>query len=370
MKKINVLMVLGNTGRGGAQTFAMNVLRMIDRDKFQVDFAVNEIMTNGYEQEIYSLGGKIHVIPYFRGYNWAAYVKTWNELLTKNHYDIVHGHVSSSASIYLKVALRHGCKTIAHSHSAGYRGNSVEQLIKKVFSIGVKKQANYWFACSSPAAERLFGNNYASNKHYFDMPNAIIVENYLFDETIRNKIRNELGIHPEQKLYGHVGSFTVPKNHDFLIEIFSEIAANDTNAMLIIAGEGQRESEIVSKINSLKLTERVKLTGNIGNVNEYMMAMDTMIFPSFFEGFPITILEAQATGLPVVLSDTITNEVFLTECIHSMSLSAGARLWANKAMMLKAGDRGAMNTLISTSKYNMKNCVKSLESIYCEMVMK
>lgn len=368
MNKIRILMVLGNTGRGGAQTFAMNVLRMINRKKYEVDFAVNEIRDNGYTQEILDLGRTVHEIPFFKGFNWISYVKSWDELLTQNHYDIVHGHVSSSASIYLKEAHKHGCKTIVHSHSAGYRGNRFEQAVKKVFTLGAKRQADYWFACSAPAAERLFGCNYDRYGNYYYIPNAIIVDRYLFNEESRNRIRSQLGVDSYQKLYGHVGSFTAPKNHDFLLEVFSRIIIDDPSAILVLAGEGERKKEIEARIASLKLSDNVKLVGNVGNVSEYMMAMDTMIFPSFFEGFPITILEAQATGLPIVLSDTITSEVFLTDCVNPMPLDSGVEAWAQTAIRLSSVNRILMNTIIANSKYNMKNCVELLESIYDEMV--
>lgn len=368
MGKIQILMVLGNTGRGGAQTFAMNVLRMIDREKYQVDFAVNEIRENGYTEEIYELGSKIHVIPFFKGYNWRSYIEAWRKLLTENHYDIIHGHVSSSASIYLKEAKRHGCRTIVHSHSAGYRGNEIEQQIKKVFTLGAKKQADYWFACSKPAAERVFGKDYSQYERYYDIPNAIIAENYLFDIDKRNKIRTMLGVKEEVKIYGHVGSFTAPKNHDFLLEVFSAILVADPQAILVLCGEGERKAEIQEKARTLGIADKIILTGNVGNVHEYMMAMDVMIFPSFFEGFPITVLEAQATGLPIVLSDNITNEVFLTDCVYPLPLQVGAVEWASKCIEVRNTNRQEQNTIIASSKYNMRNCVEKIESIYQKMM--
>ena len=368
MDKIKILMVLGNTGRGGAQTFAMNVLRMIDREKYQVDFAVNEIKDNGYTQEIYELGSRIYQIPFFKGYNWISYIKAWRKLLSNNRYDIVHGHVSSSASIYLREAKLHGCKTIVHSHSAGYRGSGLEQKIKKVFTLGAKGQADYWFACSKPAAERLFGRDYTKYEYYYDIPNAIIAENYLFNEEARSRIRGKLGIRDGQKLYGHVGSFTTPKNHGFLLEIFDGIVKLDPSAVLVLAGEGEKKDEIITKIIELNLSKKVMMVGNVGNVNEYMMAMDTMIFPSFFEGFPVTVLEAQAAGLPIVLSDTITDEVFLTECVQPLSLGAGLDTWVEKSMTVQVSDRACMNKQIANSKYNMKSCVIDLMNIYEEMV--
>ena len=367
MPKIKVLMVLGNTGRGGAQTFAVNVLRMIDREKFQIDFAANEILDNGYTQEIYELGSHIFTIPFFKVYNWASYIDAWHKILETNHYDIVHGHVSSSASIYLKEAKKFGCKTIAHSHSAGYRGNRFEQTVKRLFTIDAKKQADYWFACSKPAAVRMFGKDYLKYEHYYDIPNAIIAENYLFDDERRNKIRNELGVKPNQKVYGHVGSFTAPKNHLFLLEVFFSILQIDTQAILVLAGDGELKNEIRSKINKLAIEDKVLLVGNVGNVNEYMMAMDAMIFPSLFEGFPVTILEAQATGLSILLSDTITHEVFLTECVNPLSLKKGIEEWRDKSIDLHSENRIAMNEIIGSSKYDMRNCVKKLMDLYSEM---
>ena len=370
MEKIKVLMVLGGTSRGGAETFAMNTLRMIDRDRFQVDFAVNEVAENGYTQEIYAFGSKIHRLPFFKVRNWFSYVSAWNNLLKENHYDIVHGHVSSSAAVYLKEARRHGCKTIVHSHSAGYRGSRFEQLVKKLFTKGAKRQADYWFACSNLAAKRVFGSNYAEYKHYYDMPNAIITDRYLFDLHSRDKIRESLGLTPEQRVYGHVGSFDPAKNHDFLLDVFAEISRQDPSAVLLLAGNGKRREEIKARAELLHVTDKLIMAGNVDNVNEYMMAMDVMIFPSFFEGFPISVLEAQATGLPVVLSDTITDEVLLTPIAFPMSLNTDASTWAKKCMETTSSDRIAMNAPIASSRYNMKNCVKRLMGIYEEMLKK
>ena len=268
----------------------------------------------------------------------------------------------------MKEAKKFGCKTIAHSHSAGYRGNRFEQTVKRLFTIDAKKQADYWFACSKPAAVRLFGKDYLKYEHYYDIPNAIIAENYLFDDERRNKIRNELGVKPNQKLYGHVGSFTSPKNHDFLLEVFSKISSNDPGAMMVLCGEGERKNEIQDKIRSLDLTGKVILVGNISIVNEDMMAMDTMIFPSYFEGFPITVLEAQATGLPIVLSDTITDEVFLTDCVYPFSLSRKSEEWAEMCMKVQANERCPYNSIIAKTKFNMSICVETLMKIYKEMV--
>ena len=367
MAKIKVLMVLGNTGRGGAQTFAVNVLRLIDRDKFQVDFVVNEIYENGYADEIKGYGSKIYTIPYFRIYNWPVYSAAWKKLLTSEHYDIVHGHVSSSASIYLDIARKYGCATIAHSHSAGYRGNKALQGIKKIFTVGAKSKADYWFGCSDLAAQRMFGNDYVKYKNYYDMPNAVVVKNYLYNEEKRKSVRAFLDVSDDTPLYGHVGSFTAAKNHEFLFDVFAEILKIEPHAKFVLAGDGELRSKIEESIRSRGLSEKVQLAGNVGNVNEYFMAMDAMIFPSFFEGFPVTALEAQATGLKTLISDTITKEIFLTDCAISMSLKQSPAVWARKAVGSKSTDRKRYNLPISESKYNMENSVTLIMRLYQEM---
>ena len=369
--KIRILMVLGNTGRGGAQTYAMNVLRNIDRDRFHIDFAVNYVYENGYTDEIQDSGSKIFTIPKFKGVNYFEYVKSFDKLLKEGHYDIVHGHVSSSASIYLKIAKRNGCTTVVHSHSAGYRGNAAEQLIKKFATRGARSQADYWFGCSRIAAERLFGPGFESSPKYHSIPNAIITDRYLFDVDIRKQIRESLEIEDNVILYGHVGSFSAPKNHLFLLEVFRKIVDTKGDKVhLVLLGEGSLKNGIEAKVSQLGIRDQVTFSGNVGNVNEYLMGMDVMIFPSIFEGFPVTLLEAQATGLFCLVSDSITNEVNISECIQPMSLNEGSEAWAIKAMEIPEIDRVSVNRTISLSLYNMDNSIKTLMNLYEEMCIK
>ena len=368
-RMIKILMVLGNTGRGGAQAYAMNVLRSIDRSRFHIDFVVNYIYENGYADEIRENGSTIHVIPKFKGTNYFAYVRAFNKVLDEGNYDIVHGHVSSSASIYLRIAKEHHCITIAHSHSAGYRGNGIEQQIKRVFTFGAKKQADYWFGCSRLAAERMFGRNYKSNPKYHDIPNAIIVDRYRYNEEIRARIREQYGISNDAIVYGHVGSFSAPKNHRFLIEVFKKIYSDQREkACFILVGDGLLKDNIRKMVMQNGLSDRVIFTGNVDNVNEFLMAMDVLVFPSLFDGFPVTLLEAQAAGLPCISSNTITSEVNITENVMPTSLSAGADYWAKKAEVIEKRERTVANDIIADSVYNVNKSISLLMELYKKMV--
>ena len=363
-------MVLGNSGRGGSQAYVMNVVRNINREKFQIDFAFCDDEEGGYGDEMRSLGCKTFIIPFFRGTNYWEYKEAWIKLLTDEKYDILHAHATGAASIYLDVAQKMGLITIAHSHSASYRGNFLVQFVKKQMAKSVRKYADYWFACSDKAAERLFGNDYHTFKNYYEIPNAINTERFLYSEEKRKKIRESLGIEDDQWLFGHIGTFSAPKNHKFLVSVFEEIHKVKPESKLLLCGEGYLMKDVKRQIQELNLQDYVVMTGNVTNVGDYMMAMDTMIFPSFFEGFPVTLIEAQATGLRVVYSDAITNEVRLTDRVIPSSLEKSAKEWAEQVLQKDCVDRKSYNQIIEKSRFNMRSSIDQLSQLYSDMIFK
>lgn len=363
-------MVLGNTRRGGTQAFIMNVLHNIDRERFQIDFAINNDYEGGWGPDMRTLGSEIFIMPVFRVYNWFSFRKAWDGFLSEHHYAIVHGHSTNSAGIYLKVARQHGCKTIAHIHSTGYRGNAIERVTKHFFSKMTKKQADYWFACSEKAAYRLYGDDYKSYPRYYEMPNAIDVKRFEYNEVIRKEIRKSLGVGDEEFLCGHAGTFSVPKNHTFLLDVFAEICKRNDKARLLLIGEGVLKQEVKKKARMLGVYGRIIFRQNLPNVNEYMMAMDLFIFPSLFEGFGMVSLEAQATGLKIIQSDTVPKDTHLTECVVSMSLNRHPAEWAEKALAMPQRDRKVMNKEIYETKYNLKHTLSHITKLYEEMAEK
>ena len=371
MEKIKILMVLGNTGRGGSQAYAMNILRNINREKFQIDFAVAYQEDNDYSEEIESLGSTIYILPYFKVYNYFTCVGAWNSFFKRHHYDIVHGHSTNSAFLYLKVAKSYGCVTITHSHSAGYRGNFLQKLAKKIFAKRASKYADYLFACSDKAAERLYGMKYKELPNYYDIPNAINTEKFLYDKEIRKKIRNQLEIEEDELLIGHVGTFSKPKNHTFLIDIFQEIIKRNSKCKLVLCGDGYLKNLIIKKVSDYNLGSKVIFTGNVTNTNEYFMAMDLLLFPSLFEGFPVTIIEAEASGLNILQSDTITNDVIITDLVKKYSLINSPSQWAEQALECNViRNRTKYNDMLSESDYNINKSINNLTELYVKMYYK
>ena len=369
MKIIRVLMVLASTNVGGAEMFVLNLLRNMDLKRFQVDIVVSlKEKNNGIGNELKRLGCRIYSLPFYKGYNYLQYRKAWKEFFINNHYDIVHGHVTNSAGIYLHIAKSMGCATIAHCHSAGYRGNWFERIVKYYLSRKARNVADYWFACSEKAAEHLFGKTFYTYGNYYTIPNAINTDKYLYNENCAMKVRKEYGVAKDTLLCGHVGSFTAPKNHLFLIDIFYKILQRNPNSKLLCCGEGDLMSRFKEKAEQLGIADKLILPGIVKNVNECLMSMDVFIFPSLFEGFPLSVVEAEATGLPVVMSDTITKEIDLLDSVERCSIKDDPAIWAERVCKLRRNERQACNQMISNSKYNMSVAAKMVMSLYDKMV--
>lgn len=364
MDKIKVLMVLGSTGMGGAQAFVLNLIRNLDLSRFQVDLAVDNIKKDGIAEDVQALGCNIFILPYFKVYNYRQYVSRWKSFLEEHHYDIIHAHSTNSASVYLKIAKAMGCSTIAHSHSAGYRGNVIQKFAKRYFASKVGKFSDYWFACSEKAAQRLFGDAYKNYRNYYEIPNAINADNYLYDIEKAKEIRRFLGVSEDEFLCGHVGTFSEPKNHSFLLDIFYEILKLKPKAKLVCCGVGALMPQVKEKAAAMGIIDKIIFPGVVKNCNEYLMAMDVFVFPSIFEGLPVSVVEAEATGLPVVMSDIITKEVDLSDCVYRHSLRETAAVWAKTICAIDQHDRMSYNKIVEDSKFNMKKSILVISSLY------
>ena len=363
-RPIRILHVLGALDRHGAETMIMNIYRNIDRSKIQFDFIIHTNEKCDYNDEINKLGGKIYSVPRYAGINHFKYKKAWADFFNIHpEYRIIHGHMRSTAAIYLKIAKKHGLITIAHSHSTASRGNKAVQLVKNMMHLPIRYTADYLFACSAEAGKWLFGKKAIKKDNYKIIKNAIDVEEYLFNETKRKEMRKALGIE-DKFVVGHAGSFTYPKNHKFLIDVFCQVEMQNKNSVLLFAGDGELRPQIEKRISSLGIKNKVILTGVVSNVNDYMQAMDVFVFPSIWEGLPVTIVEAQASGLPCIISDKITNEVCITPYIKSVPLTKSANIWADIIISSKKVDRSDTKHYIEKSGFDIRDSMEKLTAFY------
>lgn len=364
---IRVLHVLGNLNRGGAETMIMNLYRNIDRSKVQFDFIIHTKEKCDYTEEVKALGGKIFSIPKYTGKNHRQYKKHWHEFFKMHQeYKIIHGHVRSTASIYLNIAKRYGLTTIVHSHSTS-SGKGLSALVKNLLQYRIRNISEYLFACSESAGIWLFGKKSCKRDNFYILKNAVDAKKYIYNERIRLEKRKEFLL-DGRFVVGHIGRFHESKNHNFLVDIFKSIYDQNKKAVLMLVGDGQLRQSIEKKVFELGLGDSVIFTGVRSNIPELLQVMDVFVFPSIYEGLPVTLIEAQASGLKCFVSDNITSEVNVTDLVKNISLKDTEENWASQILSANnAYSRKDTSQEIIKSGYDIKDSSKWLENFYLKI---
>lgn len=303
---IRILHAVVNMNRGGAETLLMNLYRHIDRTKVQFDFLTCK--EGVFDDEIKSLGGKIHRIPHITEVGHKGYVLALNQFFQHyTYYQAVHSHMDKMSGVVLRAARKAGIPVrIAHSHNTKSEGGIAARLYKWYAGTHVRTAATHYIACSNAAARWLFAGNEQSA---LIMKNGISCEQFAFSEGIRSELRAELGISDDQLVVGHVGRFAPQKNHVQLIDMFHQLQHTVQGSVLLLAGDGPLRPAVEQKVNTLGLAEKVRFLGIRSDIDRLLQAFDVFVFPSHHEGLPVTLIEAQGAGLPCVISDHITTEV-------------------------------------------------------------
>ena len=365
-KPIRVLHVIGIMNRGGAETMIMNLYRHIDRSKVQFDFVENSNEPAVFDEEILSLGGRIFRCPHYSGKNHSTYVKWWNDFFKAHprEYPIVHGHLGSTAAIYLLIAKKYGAYAIAHSHSSG-TDHSLHSYLYRMMSYNTRNVADYFFACSEAAGTDRFGRKVISGDHYAVLNNAIDVNQFSYNSRVREVVRDELGIGQNQLVVSHIGRYTKEKNHEFILKIFSELRKLGIGARLLMIGDGTLRTHIMQMAEQASLSSDVIFTGVRSDVERLMQAMDVFVLPSLYEGLPVTMVEAQAAGLPCIISDKVPPECILTEgLVDVMPLSASPGAWAEKILAKRAIPRTDRRAEIAAHGFDITTEAVKLQEFY------
>ena len=326
MKRL--LCIVSAMDAGGAETFLMKVYRAIDRTQYQFDFCVNVFEKGFYDDEIERLGGRIYRIP-SKSSSFAQYQKQLSAIVRDQHYEYVFRTVANAFGLMdLRVAKKAGAsRCIARSSNASDGESRIMKAMNVLGRILFLKYADVKLAPSDLAAAYTFGENRYRKGEVHMLHNGLDLNRFCFDEEERARIRKEFRIPDNVKVIGHIGRFTAQKNHAFLIDIFASLRKR-TDAVLLLVGKGELEAEIRAKVESLGLSDQVLFLGIRSDVPALLSAMDCMILPSFYEGMPNTVIEAQATALPCLISDTITKEANVTGVVRYCSLREPADRWA------------------------------------------
>lgn len=362
---VRILHVFGGLNRGGAETMIMNLYRNVDKSIVQFDFITHNENMRDYAEEICSMGGKIYVFPKFTGGNYIELTKKWSEFFS-NHpeYTILHSHVRSYASLYIPIAKKNGVKTIIHSHSTS-NGSGIKSLVKKLLQFPLRYQADRFIGCSDASGEWLFGKKVTRSEKYTTLQNAIDIDKFKFNNVVRSQYRAELDLNG--RVYIHVGRLHPAKNHSFLLEVFSQIKGLDPTAVLLIVGDGELRQSIESQIISLDLASSVRMLGSRSDVENLLMAADVFLFPSEWEGVPLTVVEAQASGLPCLVSDRVTRDVCVSDLVVRLPIDEGADCWARYAETLDINRRD-VSSEIAAAGYDVRKNARWLEDYYLELL--
>lgn len=358
---IRVLHIVTYMGRGGLETMLMNYYRHIDRNKVQFDFLVHRDFEADYDKEIEKLGGKIYRVS--RLIPWSKVYRNELKSFFKKHpeYRIVHVHQDCLSSVALQCAKECGIPIrIAHSHSSSAVKN-LKYIIKLHYMKQIPLYATNLFACGKQAGDWMFFGN-----KYKIVRNAIDTEKYQYISVIEKQVRGEFGL-DEKIVIGHVGNFTPAKNHLFLLEVFQEVLKKEPEARLLLVGGGEGMNLIKEKAKDMEIQGRVVFAGVRSDVNRLMQAMNVFVFPSLYEGLPVTMIEAQASGLPCVISDHVSEECIVTKgLVTKKRLDKSPTEWA--AHILQRAHQSRENHLdeILATGYGIITAARQLEEFYLE----
>lgn len=361
---IKILQVVGKMHYGGMETLIMNIYRNIDREKVQFDFLVHYSEKGEYDDEIKSLGGKIYVMPNPVPQNFFKCKKAYKQFFEEHHeYNKIHVHLHNMAFLIFPEAKKYNMHCIIHLHNNGVEKNLKGYLGVLCTHWGVTG-ADTLFACSKEAASFFIPKK--KQKEYKIIKNGIVGKDFFYDESVRNEVRTKLKVEGKLVLLC-VARFAVQKNHEFLIDIVNELKNIDENIKLLLVGTGPLETKIKQKVRKLQLEDKVEFLGARGDVNQLMQAADCYIMPSLWEGLALVYIEAQATGLKVYTSEeALSKEACVSELIEGVSLSLGAKKWAERIYSERNYKRENQENMLRRSGFDIKVTAEYLQEFYKE----
>jgi len=361
LRKIKVLMGIIGKGNGGLSMYMVNLFKKLDRERFECTF-ISIADKPYFEEEIKSLGGRI-VFATPRSENPQKHREDIKRIMEEG-FDVCHIHLSSASNIcpILEAKRAKIPMVIAHSHSSKVEGSIYPKILHAINREKLKKLGILRFACSKAAG--IFAYKDAD---FFVMNNGIDTERFDFNEVSRSKIRGELNL-GNNFVIGQVGRLVPVKNHIFTIELFAEILKKCDECRLLIVGDGPLEGEIREKAKELNVSDKVVFTGNVRNPEEYFSAMDTLLLPSLFEGFPLTVVEGICSGLHCFVSDKIPGEVKISNLVEFISLDCEKEAIADMILKIKDSSRISQADVLKEIGFDADECVRNIENIYLQSV--
>ncbi|RYQ03873.1 glycosyl transferase [Bifidobacterium pseudolongum subsp. globosum] len=369
---IRVAQVMGAMVGGGLEATIMNHYRLLDHDKVQFDFIVQDDSTFVPSEEIESFGGRVFTIPSYKKLD--KYMKECERVFSRVQPDIVHSNMNALSVFPLRAAKKVGISIrIAHSHSTANNKEIARTIIKNALRPFSKVYPTQLVACGEYSAEWLFGKRAVKQGKVHYIKNAVDLGKFSYNTSVRNRLRAELGI-TDKFVVGQIGRFTSQKNHAYALEVFSQLHTIMPNSVYIALGSGELLEATRRQSESLGVADSVYLLGQRDDSQNWYSAFDVLLFPSLYEGLPLTAIEAQASSLPIVASTNITREAFIEEDLtHILSLDNSPREWAKtiETIAVHPSDRELdRRTDLKAAGYDIHQSAQDMQEFYQRLVQK
>lgn len=315
-------------GYDGITNVIINYYKYIDYNKIQMDLLTINPVNEKFQNELIKNGNRNYVLPY-RNRNPIKYISHLCSILKKGNYQIIHVHgCSATMAVEMLAAKLAGVRVrICHSHNTRCDHAMVDRLLRPLFN----RLCNVGFACGKEAGEWLF-----QNKNFQIITNGINLDKFQFNKTIRKEFRDKYGLN-DKFVIGHVGRFSEQKNHGKLIDIYKTYSKLYNDAILVLIGDGELQTHIKNRVKEEKLN--VLFVGVSDEVEKWLQAIDVIVFPSLFEGLPLGLIEAQAAGLPCILSNTVSPMTKITDFVEFLPLEENEKKWAEAIAKYRTYDR-------------------------------
>lgn len=318
---MRILHIIGKRPKGGIGTVVRNYQKYISDYGIQFDYLIFDDNENGnFDEKVKQMGSQVYVLPELkqkRLFSLSYLIKNFFKD-HRNNYDIIELHSPNIAFLIHKYAYKYGIRhRITHSHSIRLSNNKWKAIRNRILCASIKSLSTDYFACSKEAGTALYGKRILSNDKFQIINNSINLQDFEFNIDNRNIWRNKYHVQKDEICLIHVGRFSKEKNHEFLLNVAQKIKEKGIKFKMILVGDGELYEKIRNEAVMRQLDDSIIFTGHIFNVKDYLDAADIFVLPSFIEGVPLSIIEAQANGLNCVISDTVPPVIVSDSCFYT-----------------------------------------------------
>ena len=352
--------------RFGVTSVIKNYIGHIHNENIHIDILAYDDSEQAVIDELKTYGVNIYFMPKLSFKTIFKFISFIKSFFKHNKYQIVHSHFNQIDSMVFPIAKKYGVKhCISHSHSSKNSDYLLRAFRNYIMCSSLPYLADTWAACSDVAGIFLFGKNFKNSKKKLIINNAIKVNKFVFNKSIRKTLRNSFDLSDDEIVIGMVGSIKPVKNHVFFLNVFKKLLEKSNKYRLIIVGDGELKKEIELKSNNLKIIDKIIFTGIRQDVNNLLQAFDIFVLPSLYEGLPVSAVEAQANGLPCLLSDKITKEV---DVVNTRYLSIdNVNEWIEEILLTKCDNRQDCSQKIINAGFDITTEAQKLANFYLKI---